>query len=200
MSGHLDEDGHSIILTLNGPCTASTITYLPNCCYVEPPGGAYQGPWIRNPRGVAALSFAEFPIGAAGGVDSSDGDHDSTPDDLDANRGAVDLREHLATPNPFRDATCIRFSGDPATLQEVVILGANGRIVRRLGSGARQGGGTVLGDSGRGMPGMHELVWDGCDALGRRVPAGAYVYLLRETAAGGGRATPTSAGRIILLR
>ncbi len=60
-SGYVDTDGYTVVLRLFIPSSASTITYLPNMTY-HGSEEIYEGPWIRNPRGIGALSFFEFPL------------------------------------------------------------------------------------------------------------------------------------------
>jgi hypothetical protein len=65
-----------------------------------------------------------------------------------------------AAPNPFRAATVIEASGRG----DVEIFDVQGRLVRRL------------------HPSGERAVWDGTDAAGRRVAAGA--YLVRQAVRG----------------
>jgi hypothetical protein len=96
-SGHVEPDGRTIVLTLAGPSAPDTLTYVPSMQYYGPPGGIYEGPWIRNPRGIAAFTF-QIPIGRAAGV--------GTPGERN---GEVALRLLGASPNPAAHGARIGF-------------------------------------------------------------------------------------------
>ena len=66
-SGEVDADGRTVKLYLTEPTAASTLTYLPNA-YYHNSGLAYEGPWLRNSRGIGALSFYQFPISGSAAV------------------------------------------------------------------------------------------------------------------------------------
>jgi hypothetical protein len=68
-------------------------------------------------------------------------------------------------PNPFNPSTTIRFALPEAGHVTLAVYDINGRLVRMLV------GQTLL-------PGHHEVVWDGYDAVGRAVASGVYVYRL----------------------
>ncbi len=68
-------------------------------------------------------------------------------------------------PNPFNPSTTIRFTLPEAGHVTLAVYDINGRLVRMLV------GQTLL-------PGHHEGVWDGYDAVGRAVASGVYVYRL----------------------
>ncbi|HOS65847.1 MAG TPA: FlgD immunoglobulin-like domain containing protein, partial [Candidatus Latescibacteria bacterium] len=73
-------------------------------------------------------------------------------------------------PNPFNPSTTIRFTLPEAGHVTLAVYDINGRLVR-----------TLVGQAF--LPGHHEVVWDGKDAMGRAVASGVYVY--RLTAAQG---------------
>ncbi|MDZ4758716.1 MAG: sialate O-acetylesterase [Bacteroidota bacterium] len=56
--------GNSMLLKLSSPSYDSVITYLPNV-YYNKVSYIYEGPFIRNKRGVGMLSFYHFPIDSA---------------------------------------------------------------------------------------------------------------------------------------
>jgi photosystem II stability/assembly factor-like uncharacterized protein len=87
---------------------------------------------------------------------------------------AAALTLHPAAPNPFRDATTVRFEVPRAGRVELAIFDTRGARVRTLTDDARSAG-------------VHEVAWDGRDESGRRVAAGAYFFRLRagEETAGG---------------
>jgi len=57
------EQGNRIILKLKKPMYAQTLTYLPSY-YQDGPLGYFAGPFIRNRRGMRALTFFRVPIAA----------------------------------------------------------------------------------------------------------------------------------------
>jgi len=68
-------------------------------------------------------------------------------------------------PNPFNPSTTIRFTLPEAGHVTLAVYDINGRLVR-----------TLVGQAF--LPGHHEVVWDGKDAMGRAVASGVYVYRL----------------------
>lgn len=78
-------------------------------------------------------------------------------------------------PNPFRDATSIRFSLASSGPAKLVLYDAAGRRVRNLHDGALDAG-------------EQSLTWDGADDLGRGQPSGVYFARLQ---AGGRELTRT---------
>jgi hypothetical protein len=85
-----------------------------------------------------------------------------------------------AWPNPGRSATEFRFALARPAGARLEIFDARGRRVRTLLDGPQ-------------APGAHVVRWNGCDAAGRRLPAGVYLTRL-ETATG------TSTLKLALLR
>ena len=69
-------------------------------------------------------------------------------------------------PNPFNPSTTIAFELPSRGPAELVIFDLRGRLIRQR-------------DLGELEPGPHTVNWDGKDADGRTVAAGAYHYLLR---------------------
>ncbi len=72
-----------------------------------------------------------------------------------------------SAPNPFREATTVRFTLAEAAPAEVAVYDVLGQRVRLLASGAAEAG-------------LHEAVWGGRDDAGRRVAAGLYVVRLQS--------------------
>lgn len=60
--GYTINNGYTVVLELTTSLNARLLTYLPNATYNRLPTAAYEGPWIRNERGVGALSFYHVPI------------------------------------------------------------------------------------------------------------------------------------------
>ena len=89
------------------------------------------------------------------------------PSGLDEPGGQSELRTALLLlqnqPNPFSSRTRIEYRLPRAGRVEVRIFTPNGRLIRTLVEAKRPAG-------------SHEVVWDGCDAKGRRVPGGVYFY------------------------
>jgi hypothetical protein len=69
-------------------------------------------------------------------------------------------------PNPFSARTAIRYAVPWRSYVEMVVFDVTGRIVNQL-VGAEQ------------KPGYYTAVWRGEDSRGRRLPSGAYYYVLR---------------------
>jgi hypothetical protein len=67
-------------------------------------------------------------------------------------------------PNPFNPQTRIRFRLSGHERVRLVVYDAGGRL-RRVPVGQELAGGVV-----------HEVEWDGCDATGRPLPSGVYLY------------------------
>jgi hypothetical protein len=154
VSGRVLEDGRTISLILQSPVwQADRVSYLPAAYY--PDGEVYEGPWVRNPRGIAALSFWGVPI-----QESSD---------AEANPAAAIPRLLRVVPNPFVGETKILLAcgAGPARL---LIFDAGGRTVQTLIAG------TDLG------PGAHQVPWDGRDDLGRPVGSGVFFARLATPA------------------
>jgi len=72
-----------------------------------------------------------------------------------------------ATPNPFNPSTTIRFELPQAGPVRLTVHALNGQRVRTLVDGTVEAG-------------MHEVVWDGRDAFGRRAASGVYVCRLES--------------------
>jgi hypothetical protein len=69
-------------------------------------------------------------------------------------------------PNPARDGCTLRLRCARPAEAEITITDASGGVIRRI-AGTRY------------PSGVHELVWDGKDEAGRRLPSGAYFCRLR---------------------
>jgi hypothetical protein len=153
-SGRVDPDGRTVILTLSGPSSASLIGYLPNFQYYGPPWYAFEGPWIRNPRGVAAFSFWDLSIG----------------DPADVSDRQVRAPERLrfieSIPNPFTGSAQIRFSLAVPQPVRIDLYDAAGRRIRILADGWFPAGSQVI-------------QWDGSDGAGSPAASGAYLVLIR---------------------
>ena len=69
-------------------------------------------------------------------------------------------------PNPFNPATTIEFTVPEAGFTEIVIYNMSGQKIREL----------VSADM---TPGVHSVVWDGCDENGTPVSSGVYISHLK---------------------
>jgi Tol biopolymer transport system component len=85
------------------------------------------------------------------------------------------------SPNPFSEATAIRFS-EMAGIASLRVIDIAGRVVRELGL-----------PTGGSTGGERTVVWDGRDGRGRAVPRGVYYFMLE----GGNRRVSE---RVIRLR
>jgi hypothetical protein len=65
------ESNNKLILELNSPPPAAYVTYLPEDNY-NGTNQYYQGPWVKNSKGIGALSFYKFPMGLYSPPVSSD--------------------------------------------------------------------------------------------------------------------------------
>ena len=109
----------------------------------------------------------------ASGV-STDADGDGVPDECEG-ASAVDesrlptraLQLGQNSPNPFNPATTITF-----------VLPQEGQV--ELVAFAPDGSRVVTLASGRFDAGPHEVVWNGRDGFGRRLPSGVYFYRLES--------------------
>ncbi|MFH0921063.1 MAG: sialate O-acetylesterase [Fibrobacterota bacterium] len=63
-SGYAVPTENKIILKLSRPTTATKITYLPHSSYIA-------GPWLRNGRGIGALTFYRFPVDTSSTITES---------------------------------------------------------------------------------------------------------------------------------
>lgn len=145
VSGQVVEDGRTVSLRLASPAwQADLVTYLP--------GGFYEGPWIRNPRGIGALSFWSFPIREVSEVRGTPREPGTQP--------AV-TRLLGGAPNPFAGETRIRFFSGLAGPVRLQIFDAEGKLIRTLVD--------------RTLPAGNQVAWwDGVDQGGHRAPAGVY--------------------------
>ena len=69
----------------------------------------------------------------------------------------------LAYPNPFNPSTTIRYSVINNALTNIAIYDINGKLVNTLLNLEQPAG-------------WHEIQWNGLNASGIKVPAGAYIY------------------------
>jgi len=85
--------------------------------------------------------------------------------------GAAGLPLWIEGGQPVRGPVVLGYALPRADRLDVRIRDVTGATIRRL-------------DEGHRMAGSHRLTWDGCDASGRRAPAGIYFLDLRTSLAG----------------
>ncbi len=105
----------------------------------------------------------------------------SAGSDVAAGDAPLRPRIHLhAPPNPMLGGAELTYTLAAAGSVELAIFDASGRKIRQLVNAQR-------------APGLHRLLWDGRDAAGRAVPAGAYV--LRASSVHG-----SASARLVMVR
>ncbi|MBD3163476.1 MAG: hypothetical protein GF328_15340 [Candidatus Latescibacteria bacterium] len=131
---------------------------------------------------LQSLSFADERNGWAVGHDGTILRTIQEPAGIeeDGPVAGIRLALHAGSPNPFRDATALRYSIGRRTPVRLAVYDLLGREVRTLVDGPAR-------------PGTRTVVWNGTDDAGRPLPAGIYVTVLE---AEGTRRT----GKVTLLR
>lgn len=157
-SGYASADTPVVVLRLTSPYHALNVTYLPNRYYTGTET-TYAGPWLRNSRGIGALSFHNLHI--LGPITAS---IPSTP----PHAGFPLFCRNQ--PNPFNPQTTLRFTTGKGGPTLLAIYDLNGRLVRTL----------VHNDLDAGI---HETMWDGRNNNGHEVSSGIY-YSRLETEQG----------------
>jgi hypothetical protein len=84
------------------------------------------------------------------------------------------------SPNPFNSSTRFSFSSGPEEPCRVRVFTLQGRQVRTIATSSRAGG-------------VRQVVWDGRDQRGRRLPPGMYAFRVEA----GGR---TASGKVIYVK
>jgi len=98
----------------------------------------------------------------------------------DAETGVPRFALEQNNPNPFNPTTEIHFELEAAAHTRVAVFGPNGKWI------------TTLVD--RDLPaGLHRAVWTACDAQGKPLPSGAYLYKLTA-------GSKTATRKMILVR
>jgi hypothetical protein len=117
----------TIYLHLSSPFSASFISYLPDG-YYQGTTKFYQGPWIKNIRGIGALSFNKFPISEKIATDIPD----------------IELPNEYSLvqnfPNPFNSSTTIKYTLEHPSKVVVQIFNLIGQSVTILDNGERTAG------------------------------------------------------------
>ena len=148
-SGYV-QDSTTVILNLSASSNGQRITYLPNW-YYNGTATVFEGPWIRNPRGIGALSFFDFPIADSATTDIHY-DEDTAP-------------AHFRTacyPNPFNPVTTIAFSVSQTSTMRISVYDFSGRHIETLFNGP-----VLLGE--------HHVQWNA-----GAFASGLYVYRIQR--------------------
>lgn len=134
------QNGDSLKLRLSGSSNAAEITYIPNSTYHNS-SNIYEGPWIRNLRGVGALTFYRFPI-----TDPTYIDTKSTTNLADS------YKLYSNFPNPFNPETIISY--DLALESEIILSVYNilGQQVTVLVNDKQKAGHYKISFNGKNFP------------------------------------------------
>ncbi len=131
-SGFAQSD--TVVLMLSAATTASGINYLPNKFYAGTIN-IYEGPWLRNPRSVGALSFYNFPVLVSSVATTT---------------APTVVVQHATLennyPNPFNAATAIKYRIVVPGMAKIEIYNLAGQLVERLSHNQQQ-------------PGEYTLIW-----------------------------------------
>ncbi len=119
-NGYTINDGYTVILQMTSAKEVSFVTYLPSFSYNHAPLHIYQGPWIRNFRGVGALSFFEAVVGDAPSAITAAGTKPSG------------WRLFQNYPNPFNPGTSIKYQVARQTDVQLIIYNTLGQKIRTL--------------------------------------------------------------------
>ena len=110
-------NGNNLELILKEPFLAEKITYLPDKYYNDS-DTIYNGPWLKNERGIGALSFYEFPI--------------SNPTSVDKEEDLPKSFKLGIYPNPFNPSTNISVFNPELGLVKIVLYDILGRKVKEV--------------------------------------------------------------------
>ena len=111
----------TLFLNLNNSIYASNISYLPNM-YYNGTTTLYKGPWLKNTKGVPALSFYKFPLNEIVKVKSNT--------NIPAN---YYLSQNY--PNPFNSSTEINFGIAKKTALKIEVFNSQGELTELLFNG-----------------------------------------------------------------
>jgi hypothetical protein len=147
---------NTVILALNEPIEAQYITYTPNAVWNHAtPTQTYEGPLIKNDRGIDALTFHKFPI-------ESFYEHSlrlSTQSTTTLDYYDSEFKASVS-PNPFNPTTTISFALLQPGRVGLTIYDITGRLVTTLVNGHRD-------------TGSHEVTFNASN-----LASGIYIYRL----------------------
>ncbi len=146
--GYTINNGYTVILELTTSLNAQLLTYLPNATYNRLPTAAYEGPWIRNQRGVGALSFFHVPIQAG-------------PSAVKPLAVVPDQCNLKIFPNPSNAGLRLSFYLPQHQRLKILLFDVNGRLV------------GVIADR-LFLVGNHKLQWDGSGTQNKPLASGIY--------------------------
>src|SRR4030095_1116182 len=115
-SASVSSDTLTLNLSVSG--SAGYITYLPNI-YYNNTNILYQGPWLKNIKGVCALSFYRFPVSTLVGITEPPGTIEY-----------FNLSQNY--PNPFNPATRIEFDIPHESNVQIKIFDISGKEVKQI--------------------------------------------------------------------
>ena len=151
-NGYTINGGYTVILQMTSTREVSLVTYLPSFSYNHAPTRIYQGPWIRNERGIGALSFFEAAVGDAPSAISAD------------NETISGWRLFQNYPNPFNPSTMINYELLITNYVELAVYNMLGQKIRTLVNGRQEAG-------------EHSVVFNS-----KGLPSGVYFYRLQSGA------------------
>ncbi len=138
---------------------------------VPDPWAPYPQDFIIDQEGIVRYWSPEYDpqkiiavIDELLGIERPDGGGSAVPSPVSASV-TPGLLLSPPSPNPFLDATTVRFRLPVDSRARVTVYDIAGQRVRVLADGIRR-------------PGEHRIVWDGRDQTGRRAAAGVYYFRL----------------------
>jgi len=156
-SGYAVTGEHKLLLKLAQASNAQHITYLPNKEYSL-------GPWLKNERGVGALTFFQFPVDSAPGTDNNPAEPNP------AQRGEIRV-----SPNPSHAVVRITVNGilpmeAVGRNRELKIYHMSGKLIMDLSSQLRSPVSGVSWDASAMPSGVYVVRWRmGNEMLERKI-------------------------------
>lgn len=172
-------EGDTIKLRLRRSSNATRLTYLPDK-YYHNTQIVYDGPWLKNSRGLGLLAFHNLPISNRDTVTSAIDDRWSVTEPAGF---AIDQNY----PNPFNGSTLIRYALPRAAHVTLKIYNMLGDEVAALVDGVRE-------------QGIQSIEWNAMDKTNAPCPSGLYFYRFVVTDPGGHGKLFGQAGKMVLLK
>ena len=122
-----DSSTYCLTLYLKSPSNATRISYIPNSTY-STTGTLYNGPWLRNPRGIGALTFYDFPITSGATIVKQ--------------KKTIPESGLTASPNPFNPYVLLTLPDRDVDIRgdfSLKIFNAAGRMVADLSRAVKEG-------------------------------------------------------------
>ena len=119
---------NTIFLLLSSGTSATGVSYVPNKYY---PGThtIYEGPWVRNPRSVSALTFYNYPLTMTDVADRM-------PSKIITKTAVLETNY----PNPFNGMTQIRYQITTSGHVKIAIFNSKGQFIKILRDSEQQAG------------------------------------------------------------